>query len=76
MLNESFINKLKLLPDAVKQFGTLISIIILVILSFAVLNNIFSDGDELVAKMKAEEERIVNERKLNKLLIQKKTTGV
>ena len=68
MLNESFINKLKLLPDAVKQFGTLISIIILVILSFAVLNNIFSDGDELVAKMKAEEERIANERKLNELI--------
>ena len=68
MLNESFINKLKLLPDAVKQFGTLISIIILVILSFAVLNNIFSDGDELVAKMKVEEERIANERKLNNLI--------
>ena len=67
MSNENFINKLKLLPDAVKQFGSLISIIILVILSFAVLNNIFSDGDELVAKMKIEEERIANERKLNEL---------
>ena len=33
MSNENFINKLKLLPDAVKQFGSLISIIILVILS-------------------------------------------
>ena len=68
MLNESFINKLKLLPDAAKQFGTLICVITLVILSFAVLNNIFSDGDELVAKMKVEEERIANERKLNKLV--------
>ena len=68
MLNESFINKLKLLPDAAKQFGTLICVITLVILSFAVLNNIFSDGDELVAKMKVEEERIANERKLNELI--------
>ena len=68
MLNESFINKLKLLPDAAKQFGTLICVITLVILSFAVLNNIFSDGDELVAKMKVEEERIANERKLNNLI--------
>ena len=68
MLNESFINRLKLLPDAAKQFGTLICVITLVILSFAVLNNIFSDGDELVAKMKIEEERIENERKLNELI--------
>ena len=67
MSNENFINKLKLLPDAVKQFGSLTGIIILVILSFSVLNNFFSDGDELVAKMKIEEERIANERKLNEL---------
>ena len=32
--------------------------IIIVILSFAILNNIFGEGDELVAKMKIEEERI------------------
>ena len=38
------------------------------ILSFAILNIFFSQGDELVAKMKIEEERIANERKLNKLI--------
>ena len=68
MSNENFINRLKLLPNAVKQFATLTGIIILVILSFSVLNNFFSDGDELVAKMKIEEERIENERKLNELI--------
>jgi hypothetical protein len=68
MSNENFINRLKLLPNVVKQFVTLTGIIIIVILSFAVLNNFFSDGDELVAKMKIEEERIENERKLNELI--------
>ena len=68
MSNENFINRLKLLPNVVKQFATLTGIIILVILSFSVLNNFFSDGDELVAKMKIEEERIENERKLNELI--------
>ena len=68
MSNENFINRLKLLPNVVKQFATLTGIIILVILSFSVLNNFFSDGDELVAKMKIEEKRIENERKLNELI--------
>jgi hypothetical protein len=68
MLNENLIDKLKNLPEVIKQFGSLLGIIITVILSFAVLNSIFSDGDELVAKMKIEEERIENERKLDELI--------
>ena len=61
-------NSFKTLSEPVKQFGGLISIIILIFLTFFILNNIFGEGDELVAKMKIEEERIAQERKLNKLI--------
>ena len=56
------------MPKQAKQFGGLISIIVIIILLFGVLNIFFGQGDELVAKMKIEEERIANERKLNELI--------
>ena len=59
---------MKELPETLKQFGGLVAMIIIIILSFAVLNNIFGEGDELVAKMKIEEERIAQTRKLDKLI--------
>ena len=68
MSNQNNISKLKELPEPIKQFGGLISIIIIIFLSFFILNKMFGQGDELVAKMKAEEERIAQERKLNKLI--------
>ena len=68
MSKESYFLKVKELPETVKQFGGLVFIIIIVILSFAILNNIFGEGDELVAKMKIEEERIAQARKLDKLI--------
>jgi len=68
MMNERYQNKLKKLPELIKQFTGLITLIILVILSFAVLNIFFGQGDELVEKMKIEEERIAQERKLDKLI--------
>ena len=68
MSNQNNISKLKELPEPIKQFGGLISIIVIIFLSFFILNKMFGQGDELVAKMKAEEERIVQERKLNKLI--------
>ena len=68
MSNQNNISKLKELPESIKQFGGLISIIIIIFLSFFILNKMFGQGDELVAKMKAEEERRVQERKLNKLI--------
>ena len=68
MMNERYQNKLKNLPEQIKQFTGLITLIILVILSFAVLNIFFGQGDELVEKMKIEEERIAQERKLDKLI--------
>ena len=60
-------NKLKELPDSVNQFIGLISITVIVILSFIILNIFFGQGDELVKKMQIEEERIAQERKLSEL---------
>ena len=68
MSKENYFHKIKELPQTTKQFGGLVLMIIIVISSFAILNNIFGEGDELVAKMKIEEERIAQERKLNKLI--------
>ena len=68
MSEKNYLDKLKQLPESIKQFIGLSGIIIIIFLSFFVLNNIFGGGDELVAKMKIEEERIANERKLNKLI--------
>ena len=68
MLNENYFDKIKELPEAIKQLGGLVAIMMIIFLFFFVLNNIFGDGDELVVKMKIEEERIAEERKLNKLI--------
>ena len=68
MMTNRYLNNLIKFPKQVRQIGGLISIIVVVILSFAILNIFFSQGDELVAKMKIEEERIAKERKLNKLI--------
>ena len=68
MSKENFFHKIKELPETTKQFGGLVLMMIIVIFSFAILNNIFGEGEELVAKMKIEEERIANARKLDKLI--------
>ena len=68
MSKENYLFKIKELPETIKQFGGLALLMIIVILSFAILNNIFGEGDELVAKMKIEEERIAEARKLDKLI--------
>ena len=65
---EKYLDKIKELPETVKQFGGLVALMIVIFLSFFILNNIFGEGDELVAKMKIEEDRIAQERKLNKLI--------
>ena len=46
----------------------LVAIVVIIFLSFFILNNIFGEGEELVVKMKKEEERIAKERNLNKLI--------
>ena len=68
MRKESHLHKINKLPEPIKKFGGLIAIMVIIFFSFLVLNNIFGEGDELVAKMKIEEERIAQERKLNKLI--------
>ena len=52
MSKENYFYKIKELPETTKQFGGLVIMILIVISSFAILNNIFGEGDELVAKMK------------------------
>ena len=68
MLQNIYSNKLKKISEPVRQFGGLSILIIIVIFSFAILNNIFGEGEELIAKMKKEEERIAETRKQNELI--------
>ena len=75
MLKDNYLNRLKELPEAIKQFGGLFIIIIIIILSFGILNIFWGGGDELIRKMKLEEERIAKEKKLNEL-ISKLPSGV
>ena len=59
MLQDIYLNKLKGLPEQIRQFGGLIILVIIVILSFGILNIFFGQGDELVEKMKKTEELII-----------------
>ena len=68
MLKENFIDKFKVLPEAVKQFIGLVAVTLIVIISFSVLNGIFGQGDDLVERMKLEEQRIAEEKKLSELI--------
>ena len=68
MIQEYYLNKLKALPEWLRQFGGLVIITLIIILSFVALNNIFGEGDDLVKRMKIEEDRIAEERKLNELI--------
>ncbi len=68
MSKENYLEKIKELPESIKQFGGLVIVVLIVISSFFVLNVIFGEGDELVKKMKIEEERIENEKKLSELI--------
>ena len=75
MLQNRYLNKLKDFPEPVRKFGGLVALTIIVILSFAILNIFWGGGDELIRKMKLEEERIAQEKKLNEL-ISKLPSGV
>ena len=68
MSKENYLNKIKDLPETVKQFGGLVLIVLIIFFSFSVLNIMFGGGDELVRKMKLEEERIAQEKKLSELI--------
>ena len=64
MLKQKYLNKL---PESIKNFIGLILVMIIIILSFTIINIYFGQGDELVKKMKMEEERIAKEKQLSKL---------
>ena len=68
MLQNRYLNKLKELPEHTRQFGGLVTITVIVILSFAILNIFWGGGEELVTKMKQEEARIAEANKLNELI--------
>ena len=68
MLQDRYLNKLKDFPEPVRKFGGLVTLTIIVILSFAILNMFWGGGDELIRKMKLEEERIAQEKKINELI--------
>ena len=64
-----YLNKLReVLPEPVRQLTGLVSLTLIVILSFAVLNIFFGQGEELVEKMKKEEVRIAEANKLSKII--------
>ena len=68
-MNVRHLNKLKeLLPQPIREFGGLVSLTFVVILSFAILNVFFGQGEELVEKMKKEEARITEANKLSKII--------
>ena len=68
MLKENYLDKIKYLPETIKQFGGLVIIVLIIFFSFSVLNIMFGGGDELVRKMKLEEERLAKEKKLSELI--------
>ena len=68
-MKDRYLNKLrKLLPKPVRQFGGLASLMLIIILSFAILNVFFGQGEELVEKMKKEEIRIAEANKLSEII--------
>ena len=75
MIKNNYINKLKDLPETVKQFSGLLTLTVIIIFSFGILNIFWGGGDELIEKMKLEEKRIAEERKLN-ALISKLPSGI
>ena len=68
MLQDRYLNKLRALPEPIRQFGGLVTITVIVILSFAILNIFWGGGEELIEKMKKEEQRIEEARKLSELI--------
>ena len=68
-MKDRYLKKLReLLPEPVRQFGGLVSLMFIIILSFAILNVFFGQGEELVEKMKKEEIRIAEANKLSEII--------
>lgn len=68
MLQDRHLNKLRKLPEPVRQFAGLVITTIFVILSFTILNIFFGHDKDLVAKMKKEAEKNLEKIKLSELI--------
>jgi len=68
MLQDKYSSKLKELPEPARQLVGLVVVTIVVILSFAIFNIFFGHDKDLTAKMKREEEKIAEKRKLSDLI--------
>ena len=68
MSKENNLNKTEDTSNTLKQFAGLIIVTVMVIAFFGILNGIFGEGDDLVKRMKLEEQRIAEEKKLSELI--------
>ena len=68
MSKENNLNKTEDTSNTSKQFVGLIIVTVIVIAFFGILNGIFGEGDDLVKRMKLEEQRIAEEKKLSELI--------
>ena len=68
MMRDNYLIKIRGLPEYIKKLSGLVILVIIIISSFFVLNIMFGEGEELVKKMKIEEKRIAEEKKLSELI--------
>ena len=68
MSRENNLSKTNESQKSTKQFVGLTIVTLIVIVFFGILNGIFGQGDDLVKRMKLEEQRIAEEKKLSKLI--------
>ena len=68
MSNRYLVKLKELLPEPLRHFTGLVLLTLIIILSFAILNIFFGQGEELVEKMKKEEARIAEANKLSKII--------
>tara|TARA_B110000003_G_C16448689_1_gene457032 strand:+ start:255 stop:806 length:552 start_codon:yes stop_codon:yes gene_type:complete len=68
MSNRYLVKLKELLPESLRHFAGLVLLTLIIILSFAILNIFFGQGEELVEKMKKEEARIAEANKLSEII--------
>ena len=68
IMRNNYLIKIRELPEHIKKLSGLVILVIIIISSFYVLNIMFGEGEELVKKMKVEEKRIAEEKKLSELI--------
>ena len=68
IMRNNYLIKIRDLPEHIKKLSGLVILVIIIISSFYVLNIMFGEGEELVKKMKVEEKRIAEEKKLSELI--------